>query len=144
MVAKRRGSAYQAGRRSTDWLKAAHRRARTALVGGWRPESTGGGRLGALLLGAPAEAGLRYLGRAGSGLTGAMATELTRELAPLASPVSPFVDDVPAADARGTTWCRPAVRIDVAYLTRTPTGRLRHPVLRGIRQDAEPDPWEVP
>lgn len=144
VVAKRRSGRYSPGRRSPDWVKSAHRLSRTAAVGGWRAESTGSGRLGALLLGAPdGEGRLRYLGRAGSGLTGALAAHLTEVLAPLERPESPFEDGVPAADARGATWCEPEVIAQVTYLARTPSGRLRHPVLRGVRDDAAPDPWEV-
>ncbi len=145
VVAKRRGSPYRPGRRSSDWVKAAHRRTRTAVVGGWRPESTGTGRLGALLLGAPdAAGGLRYLGRAGSGLGGTAARTLRDVLAPHARARSPFVDDVPAVDARGTVWVEPTVLVDTEYLVRTPTGRLRQPVVRGVRTDTVADPWEQP
>ncbi|MGV8966163.1 MAG: non-homologous end-joining DNA ligase [Cellulomonas sp.] len=145
VLAKRRTSTYQPGRRSSDWVKAAHRSVRTAVVGGWRAESTGSGRLGAVLLGAPDAAGdLRYLGRAGSGLTDRVARELTRSLAPLAQQASPFCEPVPAADARGAHWCRPSLLVDVRYLARTPTGRLRHPVLRGVRDDSAADAWEEP
>jgi bifunctional non-homologous end joining protein LigD len=145
VVAKRRSATYHPGVRSPDWLKAAHRASRTALVGGWRAETSGSGRLGSLLLGAFDEAGgLRFLGRAGSGLTGAMATDLARVLRPLRRDTSPFAAEVPAVDARGAEWCEPRVAVDVTYLTRTLGGRLRHPVLRGLRDDAAPDPWEVP
>jgi len=144
VVAKRRSGPYSPGRRTPDWVKSAHRLSRTALVGGWRVESTGSGRLGALLLGAPeGEGRLRYLGRAGSGLTGSLAAHLREVLAPLARPDPPFADPLPAADARGATWCEPEVLAQVTYLARTPSGRLRHPVLRGVRDDAAPDPWEV-
>jgi len=143
VVAKRRSSTYRPGRRSPDWVKAAHHGTRAALVGGWRGESTGTGRLGALLLGAPDESGaLRYLGRAGSGLTGTLATTLTTLLAHAGQAVSPFADEVPPEDARGAHWCTPVLVVDTRYLTRTPTGRLRQPVIRGLRTDAEPDPWE--
>lgn len=145
VVAKRRSAPYRPGRRSPDWVKAAHRRTRTALVGGWRPESTGTGRLGAVLLGAPdAAGGLRYLCRAGSGLAGPAARAMRALLAPLERPASPFSDEVPAVDARGTVWCDPVVLVDTLYLTRTPTGRLRQPVVRGVRTDTDPDPWEQP
>ncbi|MEV7971763.1 non-homologous end-joining DNA ligase [Cellulomonas sp. NPDC089187] len=143
VVAKRGGSTYQPGRRSPDWIKAVHRATRTALVCGWRPESTGSGRLGALLLAAPGPAGeLRYLGRAGSGLTGAVATELTRRLGPLTREQSPLAEPVPPIDARGTVWVHPELLVDVRYLARTPAGRLRHPVIRGLREDTTVDPWE--
>ncbi len=143
VVAKRLSAAYHPGQRSGDWLKATHRRTRTALVAGWRPEASGSGRLGALLLAAPSTDGLRYLGRAGSGLTGAMTAELMRRLAPLETPIGLLAEEVPAADDRDTVWCRPLVAVDVSYLARTESGRLRHPVLRGVRDDGEPDAWEV-
>lgn len=143
VVAKRASSTYQPGRRSTDWIKAVHRANRTALVCGWRPESTGSGRLGALLLAAPGPEGeLRYLCRAGSGLTGAVAAELTRRLAPLTRSDSPLAETVPPADARGTVWVEPELLVEVRYLARTPAGRLRHPVIRGLREDTTVDPWE--
>jgi bifunctional non-homologous end joining protein LigD len=144
VVAKRATATYQPGRRSPDWVKAVHRSARTALVGGWRPESTGTGRLGAVLLGAPeADGGLRYLGRAGSGIAGTLARTLTTVLAPLTLTGSPFADEVPPEDSRGTVWVRPEVLVQVRYLLRTPTGRLRQPVVLGLREDADPDPWEI-
>ncbi len=145
VVAKRRASPYRPGVRSPDWVKAAHRRTRAALVGGWRPQTGGSGRLGAVLLGAPdGEGGLRYLGRAGSGLTGASARDLQDALAAGARTASPFTDAVPAVDARGTTWCTPTVVVQVRYLTRSPQGRLRQPVVGGMREDVAPDPWERP
>jgi len=143
VVAKLRTSTYQPGRRSRDWVKLPHRRNRTALVGGWREESAGTGRLGAVLLGARDEGGaLRYLGRAGSGLAGPLATAVRGALAEHARATSPFDNPVPATDARGTHWCEPLVVVDTLYLSRTPGGRLRQPVVRGVRTDTGPDPWE--
>lgn len=145
VVAKRRSSPYRAGHRSSDWVKAAHQHHRTALVGGWREETSGNGRLGAVLLGArDGDGRLRYLGRAGSGLTGAVATTLRTALDRVPADVPPFDDDVPPVDARGTRWCAPVVVVDTRYLNRTPTGRLRQPVIRGVRTDTDPDPWEQP
>ena len=143
VVAKRRDSVYAPGRRSRDWVKAPHRRTRAALVGGWREETNGSGRMGAVLFGArDADGRLRYLGRAGSGLTGRRAADLQRLL--VARPDSPFDDEVPALDARGTRWCEPTVVVDTLYLARNPTGRLRQPVVRAVRTDTDADPWEQP
>jgi bifunctional non-homologous end joining protein LigD len=143
VLAKRRTSVYQPGRRSPDWVKAAHRTTRTALVGGWRVETTARDRIGSLLLGAPdAEGRLRFLGRAGSGLGGALAKRIEPLLVPLARSSSPFDEPVPAPDARGAHWCDPQVQVDVTYLTRMRSGRMRQPVVRGVRDDAGVDPWE--
>ena len=57
---------------------------------------------------------------------------------------SPFDDEVPAVDARGTRWCEPTVVVDTLYLARNPTGRLRQPVVRAVRTDTDADPWEQP
>jgi bifunctional non-homologous end joining protein LigD len=143
VLAKRRTSVYQPGRRSPDWVKAAHRTTRTALVGGWRVETTARDRIGSLLLGAPDAGGvLRFLGRAGSGLGGPLAGRLAPLLVPLERPTSPFGEVVPAVDARGAHWCEPQVLVDITYLTRMRSGRMRQPVVRGVRDDAVVDPWE--
>ncbi|WP_367183082.1 non-homologous end-joining DNA ligase [uncultured Cellulomonas sp.] len=143
VLAKRRSSVYQPGRRSPDWVKAAHRTTRTALVGGWRVETTARDRIGSLLLGAPdADGRLRFLGRAGSGLGGPLAGRVAALLAPLERPTSPFDEPVPAVDARGAHWCTPTVLVDITYLTRMRSGRMRQPVVRGVRDDTAADPWE--
>jgi bifunctional non-homologous end joining protein LigD len=161
VVAKRRTATYQPGRRSPDWVKVPHRATRTAAVVGWRPEGgsaagpgpgarsaapSAGARLGAVLLAAPDDDGAwHYLGKAGSGLAGRRGEELVGVLRPLTRAASVLApDDVPAADARGAVWCEPDVVVDVAYLHRTRSGRLRQPVVRGRRTDVGVDPWDAP
>lgn len=145
VIAKRRSSRYHPGRRSSDWVKLAHKRFQSALVGGWRWESGGRDRLGALLIGVPDGAGgLMYAGRVGSGITATTARQLRVLLEAAPAPSSPFTTEVPAVDARGTIWTRPAVVVEVRYLGRGDAGRLRQPVFRGIRTDLHPDDvrWE--
>lgn len=137
IVAKRKRSTYQAGRRSVDWVKTPHHQSESCLVGGWRIEQGSGTRsIGSLLVGTEDEHGhLHFCGRVGSGLRNADTLELTRLLTPLTRPDSPFVDAVPAPDAKGATWCEPKIVVEVRYVERTSAGRLRHPVFRGIRFD---------
>jgi bifunctional non-homologous end joining protein LigD len=155
VVAKRRTSRYRPGARSSDWLKLAHRRTQSCVIGGWRPETSAANRIGALLLGvwvddlagADGEADsatgakrLRFAGRVGSGLvaTGPQA-DLHRLLRPLKLSSSPFDDVIPREDAVGATWVEPRVVVEVRHLGRTEGGRLRQPVFRGIRSDVDPD-----
>ena len=143
VIAKRRGSRYQPGVRSPDWLKLVHRRTQVALVGGWRPVTSMAGRIGALLLGvwdtgAEGAPSLRYAGRAGSGLTGDFEEALRHRLRPLERETQPFATAVPRIDAQGTIWVAPEVVVEVHHKGRTEAGRLREPVLRGIRTDVEP------
>ena len=145
VVAKRRASTYQPGRRSTDWVEATHRSTRTALVGGWLPVVGSRTSPGSLMLGAPDRNGrLRWLGRVGSGLAGSSGTIVAGRLGSLAQSTSPFEEALPAADTVGVRWCQPIVLVDIVYKTRTRAGRLRQPVLRGVRDDVPADAWEVP
>ncbi|MGA8209720.1 MAG: non-homologous end-joining DNA ligase [Nocardioidaceae bacterium] len=135
VVSKRRSSRYLPGRRSPDWLKFPHRAQASYVVGGWRREGDSVSRLGAVLVGEPTAEGLHYRGRVGSGIAGKEGRRLLERLAPLREETSPFATDVPAVDARGTTWVRPVVVVDVAALGTTPAGRLRQPSYRGVRGD---------
>jgi bifunctional non-homologous end joining protein LigD len=152
IVSKRAAAPYQPGRRSPDWVKRTHRSTQTCVVGGWRPQVGTRERLAALLLGLPTGQGgygqsgephdevgaLDFLGRVGSGIGSRMSEDLTRLLGPLASPVSPFRSELAAADAVGTRWVRPGVCVEVSHLGHGRGGRLRQPVLRGLRGDVRP------
>ena len=138
VVSKRLGSVYQPGRRSRDWVKVPHRTTQTVVVGGWRPQTGTRSRLASLLVGLPDGAGgLVLLGRVGSGIGGAVSADLTRVLAPLARSSSPFSEPVPREDAAGVTWVEPAVMVDVRHLGHGGSGRLRQPVVRGLRPDLD-------
>ncbi len=140
VLAKRRDSPYRPGRRTPNWVKVAHRRSQPCLVGGWRSERSTPSRIGSLLLGVPDDhGGLDFVGRVGSGVAGdAMQRVLRKELTPLTTAESPFSGRLPRADALGATWCDPMLVVEVNHSGWTETGRLRQPVLRGIREDIEP------
>lgn len=134
VVSKRRTSAYASGRRSPDWLKSPHRQRVSAVVGGWRPE-VGTERLGAVLLGLPAEGGFRFAGRLGSGLAGRAGEHLKALLVRDEVSESPFIDPVPSLDADTARWVHPRVVIEVESLGHSDGGRLRQPTYQGIRTD---------
>ncbi len=138
VVAKRRGSIYEPGRRAPTWLKIKHRKAQAVVIGGWRPgKGNRQGTVGALLLGIPDEGGLAYVGRVGSGFTDAGLAEAQRLLDPLASATNPL-RDVPRDDAKDAHWVQPRLVGEVYYTELTGPGRLRSPVWRGWRPDLDP------
>jgi bifunctional non-homologous end joining protein LigD len=139
IVSKKLDSRYEFGARTRNWLKFAHRRRNSYVVGGWRPETGSETRLGALLVGEPTEDGLVYRGRVGSGIAGKVGPILQAALAPHARGSSPFVDEVPKLDALGTHWVDPVVVVDVEALGLTPQQRLRQPSYRGVRTDLGPE-----
>src|SRR5690349_12615002 len=138
IVSKKRSSRYHPGRRSADWLKFPHRDVGSYVVGGWRHETDSTSRLGAVLVGEPTPDGLVYRGRVGSGIAGRTGQQLLEHLRPLTADASPFADEVPKVDAKGTVWVRPEVVVDIAALGMTPAKRLRQPSYLGVRTDVDP------
>ena len=139
IVSKRLSSRYRPGLRSKDWLKFAHRRRESYVVGGWRPETDSRDRLGAVLVGQPSADGLLYRGRVGSGVAGRKAAVLREVLAGLTRDSTPFADEVPRLDAVGVTWVEPVLVVDVESLGPSAQGRIRQPSYVGTRSDLTPE-----
>jgi bifunctional non-homologous end joining protein LigD len=139
IVSKRVTSRYRPGQRSKDWLKFAHRRRDSYVVGGWRRETDSLDRLGAVLVGEPTGSGLLYRGRVGSGIAGKKAALLREVLDGLARPTTPFADEVPRPDALGTTWVEPVLVVEIESLGPSAQGRLRQPSYVGTRADLSPE-----
>lgn len=140
IVAKRRRSRYEPGRRSASWLKTALLTTQEVVLGGWTAgEGKRAATLGALLLGAYDDAGrLRFLGHVGTGFTDAVLRDLLDRLSPLRRPDSPFDEVVPNEYARKARWADPVLVGEVHYRSMTHDGRLRHAVWRGLRADRDP------
>ena len=146
MVAKRRNSIYQPGRRTHTWLKIKLHRAQEVVIGGWREgQGRRGGGVGSLLMGVPSADGLHYVGRVGSGFNDRQLDDIQAKLERLSRKTSPFLD-VPREDARDAHWVTPSLVGEVTYGELTEPGRLRHPVWRGLRHDKSADEvvWERP
>ena len=145
VVAKKRDSTYQPGRRSSSWIKDKIWNTQEVVIGGWRRGE--GGRssgIGALVLGIPEDGRLHFAGRVGTGFTEKELTKLKGMLKPLETDESPFNTRLPAQDAKGVTFVRPELVGEVRYSERTSDGRLRQPSWRGLRPDKEPEEvrWE--
>ncbi|OBB47953.1 ATP-dependent DNA ligase [Mycobacterium sp. 852002-51961_SCH5331710] len=146
VVAKKLDSTYQPGRRSKAWIKDKVWNTQEVVIGGWRQGE--GGRssgIGSLILGIPAEGGLQFVGRVGTGFTDKALAELKKTLKPLETDESPFNERLPRPDAKGVTFVRPDLVGEVRYSERTSDNRLRQPSWRGLRPDKEPDEvkWEL-
>jgi DNA ligase D-like protein (predicted ligase)/DNA ligase D-like protein (predicted polymerase)/DNA ligase D-like protein (predicted 3'-phosphoesterase) len=145
VVAKKRDSTYQPGRRSSSWIKDKIWTTQEVVIGGWRQGE--GGRssgIGALMLGIPEDGGLHFAGRVGTGFTEKELAKLKGILKPLETDESPFNTRLPTQDAKGVTFVRPELVGEVRYSERTSDGRLRQPSWRGLRPDKEPEEvgWE--
>jgi bifunctional non-homologous end joining protein LigD len=140
VVAKRIDSPYEPGRRSGAWRKLKHRRRRELLVGGWLPgEGRRASSVGSLLVGCRERrtAGLRYVGRVGSGIDERTAALLSRRLAALERTKSPF--EAAQRVPRGARFVAPQLVVEVEFAEWTADGRLRAPALKGLRDDIDPE-----
>ncbi|AFC42149.1 ATP-dependent DNA ligase [Mycobacterium intracellulare] len=138
VIAKKRDSTYQPGRRSSSWIKDKHWNTQEVVIGGWKAGE--GGRssgIGSLLMGIPTAGGLHFAGRVGTGFTDRDLANLKKTLAPLHTDESPFDPPLPRSEARGVTYVRPELVGEVRYSEWTPDDRLRQSSWRGLRPDKE-------
>jgi bifunctional non-homologous end joining protein LigD len=140
VIAKKWDSTYQPGRRSPSWIKDKHWRTQEVVIGGWRAGEGGrSGGIGSLLLGIPADGGLHFAGRVGTGFTERDLTRLKKTLTPLRTDESPFNPPLSRKDARGVTFVKPTLVGEVRYSEWTTDDRLRQTSWRGLRPDKKPN-----
>ncbi len=133
VVAKRRGSTYQPGRRSPDWRKIRLMNRQEFVVGGYRTgQGSRAGGFGSLLVGFHDDVGLRYAGSVGSGFTDREHARVQALLDARRRDTSPFADPVPHRDV---VWCEPDLVVEVQFAEWTPDGILRAPSYKGQRHD---------
>lgn len=136
VMAKRRDSPYEAGRRSAAWLKIKPTHSAEFVIGGHTRGKGARAPLGALLLGYWKKGQLHYAGHVGSGLDDTTLTQLKQRFEPLETERHPFADAPPLH--RATTWLRPETVAEVKFADWTPDGYLRAPVFLRLREDVDP------
>jgi DNA ligase D-like protein (predicted ligase) len=137
VMAKRRNSRYQPGKRTPAWLKIKTFQTVEAVVCGWT-EGTGsrGHALGALILACYADGELRYIGRAGSGFDQDGLIQSLKLLQSREVPDCPLPER-PDSDTR-PHWVRPELVCEVKIAGWSNDGRIRFPVFMRWRPDKGP------
>jgi bifunctional non-homologous end joining protein LigD len=139
VVAKRADAPYSLGpRRTGDWVKRKREREDDLVVVGFTRGEGARDALGALELATYAGERLVYRGRVGSGIDGELLQRLLSRLKPLIVDEPPLPGPLPDAP-RGRSFVRPELVVSVRHAGFTNDGHLRHPVLRGLRDDVAPD-----
>ncbi|MGO9884743.1 MAG: DNA ligase D, partial [Solirubrobacteraceae bacterium] len=135
VVAKRRTSRYEPGRRTGAWVKVKNTQRQELVIGGWLPgEGRRTDRIGALLMGYFEDGGeLRYAGRVGTGFTDRTLAELGSKLAPLRRAQAPF-DPVPKLP-RNAVFVEPELVAEIEFREWTSDGVMRAPSYKGLRDD---------
>lgn len=124
VIAKRLDSVYLPGTRGRSWVKHRNWRTQEVVIGGMRRSKAR--PFASLLVGIPAEDGLVYAGRVGTGFDEAEMAELAARLRRSERKTSPFVNEMSAEELRDAIWVTPKISGTVRYMDWTDAGRLWH------------------
>jgi len=127
IIAKRKLSTYQVGKRSPDWLKIKTFKEAEFYVAGLLE---GERALASLILAEKVDGKWAYRGEVGSGISDLQAKTIVEVLSRIKSEC-PF-EQKPNLDRKLLFWTKPIVRCEVRFLEMTGEGRLRHPSFRGF------------
>lgn len=138
IVAKRRESPYEVGRRSPYWVKVKAQKSSEFVIGGYSPgEGSRAPTFGALVLGYFDDAGkLIYAGSVGTGFDERLLADMMRRMTPLKIDKCPFVKVAP--DRRNSIWIKPELVAEIKFMDWTGDMHLRNPVFLHLRHDINP------
>jgi bifunctional non-homologous end joining protein LigD len=142
VIAKRRDSRYEPGRRTGQWLKIKTHQTQEFVIAGYtRGQGRRSGRFGALILGAYEGGELRYVGNVGTGFTDAEIDRLLKLLKALehSTPAFETVPKMPRVKKGDVVWVEPKLVAQVEFVEWTHDGHLRAPSYQGLREDKEPE-----
>lgn len=145
IVAKRKGSKYEPGKRSGTWLKYKCGLSESLVIGGYIPIRSTGVGVGALLVGQNDSNGnFRFAGRVGSGFTQKSERDLLACFGQLRRVDSPF-GELPIVrktsswthgftrdELKRCVWLEPKLACEVQFTEWTDDGYLRHPVFKRL------------
>lgn len=135
VIGKRSTAPYVSGR-SGYWIKLKCAERQEFIVAGYTEPQGGRTGLGALLLGYYDDAGaLQYAGKVGSGFSDTSLVTLQGRLQRLHQTHSPFADPPREATVH---WVQPRLAAEVSFSQWTASGRIRHAVFLGLREDKTP------
>ncbi len=113
VVGKRKNSTYEAGKRSTAWLKVKATNSAEFVIGGYTKGKGARAPLGALLLGYWQGSKLRYASHVGSGFDDRSIKRTKALLEPLQQKTNPFAEE-PELNAP-TSWVEPKLVAEVKF-----------------------------
>ncbi len=139
IVAKKRRSRYEPGRRTDNWLKIKVRPEQELVVGGYIPGEGSHKDLGALLVGVYEGKHLRYAGRVGSGIDTKMRKLIKARLDGLARASAPFDPAPPrTGELREARFAEPEMVIRAEFAAWTRDGTVRQTAFKGILDGRDP------
>jgi bifunctional non-homologous end joining protein LigD len=127
VVSKVRESRYSSGR-SNDWVKVTCAQRETLPIAGFALD---GNKWDGLYIGRRKGADLVYAGKVDHGFDRESAKALRARLTPLIRKTQPYSKRV----AHRGIWVEPSLLAEIEYRAKSATGKVRHPIFKGIRED---------
>jgi bifunctional non-homologous end joining protein LigD len=143
IVAKRKDSIYESGKRSGAWLKYKINRGQEFVIGGYTP----GHPFDALIVGYYKDSELYYVGKVRNGFVPQVRREVYRKFKGLEIDTCPFANlpekkrtmwALTKEEMKNCQWLKPEVVAQVDFAEWTPDGHLRHSKFAGLREDKDP------
>jgi len=147
LVAKRRNSPYEVGRRSGAWVKIKCVREQEFVIGGFTTPKGSRSHFGALLVGYYKGKQLIFAGKVGTGFNAKMLASLHRQMVSHRTAKCPFAalptgrtrwgTQFTRAEIARCTWLKPVLVAQVRFAEWTEDGALRQPSFFGLREDKQ-------
>jgi DNA ligase D-like protein (predicted ligase) len=145
VIAKRKDSLYQPGKRTGAWIKYRVNRGQELVIGGYIPGPHG---FDSLIVGYYRGKDLVYVARVRNGFVPASRRQVFEKIRPLVSPTMPFAnlpdthksrwgDELTAEKMKECIWLRPEAIAQIEFLEWTEADRLRHSKFVGLRDDKD-------
>ena len=149
IIAKRRDSGYEAGRRSGEWVKIKAINQQEFVIGGYTEPQGARAHFGALLIGVYEGKELHFCSRVGTGFNQKTLVSLFAQMSKIKIPECPFTNlpvernsrwggGVTAGEMKQCTWIEPKLVCEVEFTEWTGDSSLRHPAFIGLRVDMPP------
>lgn len=144
IIAKRKGSIYEPGKRSGAWLKYKIKKSQEFVIGGY---TLGGNPFDALIVGCYDGGRLRYVAKVRAGFVSHMRCAMWPLLQQLCTDKCPFADlpekrrtlySLTRDEMQNCQWLEPILVAQIDFREWTPDGHLRHASFTGLRNDKAP------
>jgi len=146
VVAKRKDSPYEPGKRSGSWAKLRINRGQEFVIGGYMPRTHG---IDSAIIGYYSGTDLLYVARVRNGFVPATRRMVYERLKPLVTDKCPFVnlpetgrarwgEILDAEKMKKCVWVRPKLVAVIEFLSWTEGDRLRHSKFVELREDKNP------
>jgi bifunctional non-homologous end joining protein LigD len=150
LIAKRKDSSYEKGRRSGAWLKFKWTNEQEFVIGGYTQPRGSRTHFGAILVGYYENEELRFAAKVGTGFDYKLLSSLFDKFQKLTRIDCPFVNlpekpsagrgkGLTAAQMKVCTWVEPKLVCQVRFAEWTRDHHLRQPAFMGLREDKDPE-----